>query len=138
MKTSSKILYWVPRILCILTILFVSMFASDAFSPQNTVWQNIVSLFMHLLPSIILIIVLVIAWKWELVGGIILTIMGLAFSTGVFLINMKRFHSVGKSLGNAVILCLPFVVSGILFIVNHYSKKRIQTVSDEQPVTSNQ
>jgi hypothetical protein len=124
MKTSSKILYWAPRILCILAILFVSMFASDAFSPQNTVWQNIISLFMHLLPALLLIVVLVIAWKWELVGGIILTIMGLAFSIGVFLLNMKRIHSVGKSLGIAAMLCLPFVISGILFIVNHYRKKK--------------
>jgi hypothetical protein len=128
MKTYSKILYWIPRILCIVAILFVSMFASDAFSPHNTIWQNIVSLFMHLLPSFILIVALVIAWKWELVGGIIVTIMGLAFGTWVFLLNLKRIHSVGKSLGLAAMICLPFVISGILFIVNHYSKKRNQTV----------
>jgi prolipoprotein diacylglyceryltransferase len=79
---------------------------------------------MHLLPAFLLIVALVIAWKWELVDGIILTIMGLAFSTGVFLLNMKRIHSVGKSLGIASMLCLPFVISGILFIVNHYSKKK--------------
>jgi len=37
MKTTTKILYWSPRILCILAILFISIFALDAFEPGHTI-----------------------------------------------------------------------------------------------------
>lgn len=123
MKTSIGILHWTPRILCILAILFVSMFALDAFDQGRTLWQNLGALFIHLIPSLILLGVLIVAWKRELVGGMILTIIGIALTVLVYILNYNRLHSVGKGLGTALTLCLPFVVSGLLFIVSHFIKK---------------
>jgi hypothetical protein len=123
MKTSTKVLHWTPRILCILAILFVSLFALDSFSSERTFWQNIAALMMHLIPSFVLLAVLIVAWKWEKAGGIILTIIGLAFSIFIFIFNLKRTHSVATSLLIALILCIPFVLAGILFIRSHFRKK---------------
>lgn len=123
MKTSIGILHWTPRILCILAILFVSMFAMDAFEQGRTLWQNLGALVIHLIPSLILLGVLIVAWKRELVGGMILTIIGIALTVFVYILNYNRLHSVGKALGIALTLCLPFVVSGLLFIVSHFIKK---------------
>jgi hypothetical protein len=123
MKTSIKVLHWTPRILCILAILFVSLFAFDSFSTERTFWQNIASLMIHLIPSFILLAVLIIAWKWEKVGGITLTIFGLAFCIFIFIFNLKRTHSVATSLMISLILCIPFVLAGILFIRSHFRKK---------------
>jgi hypothetical protein len=123
MKNSLKILQWTPRILCILAILFMSMFASDSFSPGNTVWQNIGALLMHLVPSFTLVVVLIIAWKWELVGGIILTVIGIAWSIFVYILNYRRTGSVGASLLIILMLGIPFVLAGILFIISHYKRK---------------
>ena len=84
MENSVKFYHWLPRIICILAILFVSMFALDSFSPDLTLWQQIVGFLIHLIPSYILIALLLVAWKWEYVGGIVYTIFGAIFCVAVF------------------------------------------------------
>jgi hypothetical protein len=124
MKTSAKLLHWIPRVLVILAILFVSMFAFDSFSPERTAWQNTIALLMHLSPSFVLLAILVVAWKWEKVGGIILTVVGVALSFSVFMLNFRRNHSVWMSLLIILMVCIPFVAAGVLFIVSDYKKKK--------------
>jgi hypothetical protein len=124
MKTSTKVLYWTARILCILAILFVSLFSLDSFSSERTVWQNIAAFLMHNIPSFVLLATLIIAWKWEKVGGIILTIIGLAFSIFIFGFNYKRNHfPVMTCLLQALLIAIPFVLAGILFILSHFKRK---------------
>ena len=124
MNNSTKLLHWMPRILCILAILFISMFAFDVFSPNLTFWQQIGALFMHLIPSIILLVILFIAWKWELIGGIIFLLIGLGFSPFIFTHNYHMNHSVGMSLFVVLMINIPFALVGILFIVSYYRNKR--------------
>jgi hypothetical protein len=121
MKTS-KLLHWLPRIICILAILFLSLFALDSFSPERTLMQNISIFLTHLIPSFCLILILIIAWKWEKTGGILLTVAGLAWTVFVFILNLKRTHSVAASLMIILILGFPFILSGILFITSSNSK----------------
>lgn len=123
MNTTDKIIHWIPRIICILAILFVSMFAFDVFSPDLTIWQQISALLIHLIPSFILTGILIIAWKWEKIGGIILTGTGVILCILVFYLNYKRNNfSFIQSLINASIICLPFIIAGVLFIVSHNRK----------------
>ena len=125
MKTSTKALYWTARILCIFAILLISLFSLDSFSSERTFWQNTSAFLMHLIPSFILLAVLIIAWKWEKVGGIILTIIGLAFSIFIFVFNYKRNHfPVMTCLLQTLVVAIPFVLAGILFILSHYRKKK--------------
>jgi len=125
MKTSISLIYWLPRIICILAILFVSMFALDAFAPGLTLWQQLGDFFIHLIPSYVLLAVLIVAWKWELYGGIIFTIIGLGLSPIIFMGNQNRNHfSVGASLGIVMMITFPFVVVGVLFIISHFLKKK--------------
>jgi len=125
MKTSTKLLFWAPRILCILAILFVSLFALDSFSPERTFWQNTAAFLMHLIPSFVLLAVLIVAWKREKTGGIILTIIGMAFGIFIFVFNYKTRHTpVAVSLLGALALSLPFVLAGILFMISHNRKKK--------------
>ncbi len=69
-----KFKFYLPRILAITFILFISIFALDAFSDPN--WP--VALFMHLIPSFILIAITLIAWKKEKLGGILFLAIGVA------------------------------------------------------------
>ena len=124
MKTSIKIFHWTPRIICILAILFISMFAADSFAPELTFWQQIGGFIMHLIPSFILIALLIVAWKWEYIGGIIFIVIALGLSPFVFMLNYNRNHSVGMSLGIILAITFPFVVVGALFIISHYLKKK--------------
>ena len=124
MKTSLKIVHWLPRILCILAILFVSLFALDAFAPGRTLWQQLGAFLIHLIPSYILLASLFIAWKWEFIGGIIFLVIGIGMSPFVYLMNYHRTHSVGVSLMIILMISIPFVVVGILFMLSHYLKKK--------------
>jgi len=128
MKTSIGIYHWLPRILCILAILFVSMFALDAFAPGLTIWQQIGAFLMHLIPSFILLAVLIVAWKWELIGGILFALLGLGLSPFIFLHNYDMNHSVGMSLGIIALITFPFFCVGILFIVSYYKKKKLNSI----------
>jgi hypothetical protein len=125
MKTAIRVFHWLPRIICILAIFFVSIFAADAFAPGLTIWQQLEGFLLHLIPSIILIIILIAAWKWELAGGIIFIALGLIMSPFVYMMNYNRNHfSVGASLGVIMIITFPFILVGILFIISHSLKKK--------------
>ena len=124
MKTSVRIFQWLPRIICILAILFVSLFAADAFTPGLTIWKQLGGFFIQLIPSFILLAILIIVWKRELIGGIIFIVIGLAMSPFVFRMNYHRTHSVGVSLVIILMITFPFIVVGILFLVSHFLKKR--------------
>lgn len=125
MSTTIKIFHWLPRIISILAILFVSLFALDAFEPGLTFWQQIGAFLIHLIPSFILLAILVVAWKWENIGGIIFIVIGLALSPFVFNMNYKMNHSIWMSLGIILMITIPFVVVGILFLVSYNKKKKL-------------
>lgn len=124
MNLPGRILHWAPRLICIAAIAFMSLFAFDSFRPDNTIWENILSLIIHLLPSVTLAAILVIAWKWEFTGGIILAITGLAWTIFIFLINYQRTGSASKSFFIILGLGLPFIIAGILFIISYFNKQK--------------
>ena len=107
-----------------LAILFISLFAADAFSPGLTIWQQLGAFFIHLIPSFILLAFLIVAWKWEYVGGVIFIIIGLGLSPVIFIHNYKMNQSIWMSLGIIMIITVPFIIVGGLFIMSHFKKKK--------------
>lgn len=127
MKTSHEILHWAPRFICILAILFISMFSLDAFGNDKSLGEQLIDLLMHLLPSFVFIALLVLAWYKEFVGGIIFVSLGIVFSVFVFLINFNRNQfPLINSLLITLVIGFPFVLVGILFLLNHSVKKKIK------------
>lgn len=124
MNTKIKILHWTPRILCILAILFVSLFALDAFEAGLTIWQQIGGFLIHLIPSFILAILLIVSWKWELVGGIIFALIGIVFTPFIFTHNYNMNNSVWMTIGIIMSITFPFILVGALFIISHFVKKK--------------
>ena len=127
MKTSIRVVHWIPRIICMLAILFISMFAADAFTPELTIWQQLGAFLMHLIPSFILIALLIVAWNWELIGGVIFTVIGIVLSPLIFQHNYAMNQSVSMSLFIILMITFPFIVVGVLFIISHFMKKRAAT-----------
>lgn len=132
MKPYRKILRWTPRVLCIIAILFISMFAFDAFSPEMTFWQNLGSLLMHLLPTFILIAFLVVAWKWELTGGILITLVGLAATPVIYNLNYQRTQSVNTTIGIILMVTMPFIIIGILFIISYFINRKHEVPEQQE------
>ena len=124
MKTSLKIIHWTPRILCILAILFISMFALDSFGPRMTLGEQLQAFAIHLIPVYILIFFLVIAWKWELIGGMLFIILALGFTPLIYIHNFNMNQSVWISLSVILMINIPFVLTGGLFVLSHFLKKK--------------
>jgi len=125
MKNLDEWFHWIPRVLCIFAILFISLFALDSFAPGLTFWQQIRDFLIHLIPSYVLIAALLVAWKWEKIGGIILMTIGLGLAPFIFTMNWQRTGSVWIALGIVLLINLPFVLVGLLFIIsNHLIKKK--------------
>lgn len=123
MKTSLKLLHWAPRVLCILAIIFISLFALDAFSPELSFWEQILGFLIHMIPSFVLLALLILAWRKEFIGGLLFLVIGLVFTPVIYNHNYNMNHSVALSLGIVALITLPFVVVGLLFIINHFKKK---------------
>jgi hypothetical protein len=127
MKTVA-LLHWAPRILGILAILFISMFSLDAFAPGLSLKEQILGWLIHMIPSWILIALLIIAWKWEKIGGIIFISLGLAFAPVLFSGNYMNNHSVWMSIVIAATLTLPIIITGLLFMFSFYTKQKAAEV----------
>ncbi len=103
----AKIVHWGSRVAAIVIIFFVALFSLDVFEMGGSVLQLIGAFLIHSLPSIILIIMLVFAWRRPVVGFIVFLIAGAAFL--VFVIP-------GMNLGNFVLFCAPLLlISGLFY-----------------------
>lgn len=104
-----RLLFWAPRILCILFAAFVSLFALDVFGEGYDFWETILALLMHLIPTGILVVVLVISWRWEWVGGVLFTVLGALY----LVMAWGKFHwSVYLTMSG------PLFLVGVLFLIN--------------------
>ena len=77
---NGKILYLAPRILSIVFILFISLFALDVFSMEGTLVEKIGGFLIHLIPTYFLIAILLIAWKKERLGGFLFIFLFILFA----------------------------------------------------------
>ena len=124
MKYSPKFFYWLPRILCILSILFISSSAFDAFTTEESFMVQIGEFILQLILPTILLLLLIFTWKKELLGGIIFMILGLGFSPYVFKTNYNLDHSLWSSLGTIITITIPLFIIGVLFLVSYFKKKK--------------
>ena len=117
-------IHWTPRILCILAILFISIFALDAFDSDLPVTEQLLNFLIHMIPSFVLIGILILSWKWELIGGAIFVLIGLIMSPLVYQHNYNMNGSVIMSLGIIAIITVPFIIVGVLFLMDYRIKKK--------------
>jgi hypothetical protein len=68
----SRVLFWAPRILCLLFAVFISLFALDVFSEHYSVGDTILALLIHLIPTAMILGILAISWRWEWASGALL------------------------------------------------------------------
>ena len=93
----NKFIYWTPRILAIIFILFLALMSLDVFSEELNFWQTLLALFMHNIPALVLLIVLIISWKHEIVGGIAFILAGITYMVLLF-INPFEWYMISWSI----------------------------------------
>jgi hypothetical protein len=122
-KKISKFVYWAPRVLSIIFILFLTLFSLDIFDLKLGFWGTIVGLFMHNIPAMILLIVLIMSWKHEIVGGISFILAGILY-LAIILVNIIKTGFEWYYLAWAIQISGIAFVTGILFLIGWLKKKK--------------
>lgn len=104
-----RVLFWTPRALGVLFAIFMSVFALDVFGEGYGQWQAIAALLLHLIPTFVVVIGLIIAWRWEWVGAILFNALAASYVAWAW----GRFP-----LGAYLSISGPLVLIGVLFLLN--------------------
>ncbi|MDJ0694587.1 hypothetical protein [Mastigocoleus sp. MO_188.B34] len=103
-RSTKRVLFWAPRVLCILFAIFLSVFALDVFSAGYDFGETILALLIHLIPTCIVVMALLIAWRWE--------------GVGVFLFIALALFYMFSSRGGSWVISGPLFLIGVLFLLN--------------------
>lgn len=120
-RNVGKFVFWAPRVLAILFIAFLALFSLDVFDEGLGFWQVAIGLLVHNIPVFILIAVLVVAWKYEIVGAIVFFLAGLAY---IFL-ACQRTDNWLWTLTWGIEISGPAILIGGLFLANWIKRKKI-------------
>lgn len=119
MKNPNRsLLYWLPRILSILFILFIMMFSLDVFDGKSSFGDILIGLFMHNLPAFGIMVITFFAWRNDLVGAIGFGGIGLAL---IILVNIAMSGD-PDSVGSYAVSGPAFVI-GVLYLVNWFKTR---------------
>ena len=116
-----NLLYWTPRVLVILFTAFISLFALDVFMEGYTFLETLIALFMHLIPTFLLIIVLIIAWRWERVGGLLFIGLGLLF---LVWFGGSSGDEIAQNWFATLFMPGMMFLTGILFFADQYYRRQ--------------
>jgi hypothetical protein len=106
--------FWVPRVLAILFIALISLFAFDAFEGNAPFSEKLLGFFIHLVPTYLLVILIFIAWKKLLIGGILYILAGASY---FFLFSDQHWSAY------LIVTGIPMLF-GTLFIAAHFPAQR--------------
>jgi hypothetical protein len=112
-----RLLLWLPRVLTILFAIFLSLFALDVFDEGFGFWGTVVALFMHLIPTWIVLGVLALSWRWEWVGTVAFAALG----------SLYAYFAVGRGHPEwTLVISGPLFLVGGLFLLNWLCRKQIR------------
>ena len=113
MKTQKHL--WLPAGLGIVYILFISMFALDAFGGDASLLEKIGGFIIHLKPSFVSLIALAVSWKKPAAGGVLFVILSVVFTL---------YFRTYKSLPSFLAISIPLAVIGLLFIIRQAAENK--------------
>ena len=109
-------LLWLPRVLSVLFAGFISLFALDVFGAGYGLWETIWALFVHLIPTWLILAAPAISWRWEWLGGVLFPLLGV-----LYIVTFRGFQW-SVYLGMAG----PLFVIGDLFLSSWLYRKSLR------------
>jgi len=114
-RGAGKWFFVLSRILGVGIILFIGIFALDVFSGEGFTIQELLGFLIHLIPSYILIVVLLVAWKHELLGFLLYVGLGIFYYV----------YTGGKEHFSAYLVISGFTaLIGVLFLLDWMCQRR--------------
>ena len=113
MSPLSVLIRWSPRLLAILYAQFLSLFAFDSWEGVGF-WEGLAAFIVHLLPVYLVAFVLVVAWRWRALGGVLFIALAAGFALAFG----------WREATTLLLLGLPPVVIGGLFLLDSYVNER--------------
>jgi len=108
----NKNFYWTPRFLGILYFLFVTLVNLKVLA--SPIFAGL-PLMAGFLPSFILLFVLLVAWRWEVLGGIFYLVVGAVYMIASWTYTNPVAHLLISGLA---------IVTGILFLGEKMNEKK--------------
>jgi len=113
-SAANRILFWTPRVLTIAFVAFLGLFALDVFNEGYSGWRLLLALVMHLKWPAIVVAVLVLAWRWEWIGTVLFTFLGLYY-----------WLTMGRHASWVVVISGPLFLIAALFLINWLQRARL-------------
>ncbi len=108
-RVTARLLYWSPRMLSIAFAIFLSLFALDVFNEVLGSWQTVLAFSIHLIPAMVIIAVLIVAWRWEWIGTGLFALVAVYYAVTMLSRNVNNWAAV---MG----ISLPLLVIAAMFL----------------------
>lgn len=112
-----KAIYWAPRSIGILFVIFFFLSSLDVFTMTSGFLNILIALFMHNISTFTLLIFLIISWKYEIVGTVTFFILGIVYSFALIFTSVRNGFQ-WYYLAWAIEISGTAFVVGILFYLN--------------------
>jgi len=105
---ASRLLFWLPRVMGMAIVVFLSLFAFDTFENLHGFAEIALGFAVHLIPAAIALAILLIACRWEVTGALLFAIAAALYATSV----LPRHPSW------ALVIALPLLLIAALFFAD--------------------
>lgn len=117
---------WIPRILLLMFALFLTIFSWDVFEGNESIWNKLLGLLIHNIPTYVFLLVLWFSWKRPFWGGyIILAIVILFNAFFLYFQHLEWF----------IFICGPLILCSILFFLAHYIRPKEKQPDEHESQT---
>lgn len=106
---------WIPRIIIMAFIACFSMFSFDAFTGNAPLFEKLAEFLIHMIPSLVMILFLIVSWNHPVTAGYIFMVLGVVFT---FYLDTYR-----QAATFFTVSLIPFL-AGLTFLIPSFLRKR--------------
>jgi len=107
-KPLKQLLYWTPRVLGILVVIYASKNVPDYVRADMGFWDAVLAVLSHLIPAFILAAVLALSWRREWIVGALFIVIAV----------LREAKDWSQSRHDQFWLVLVALLIGVLFLLN--------------------
>lgn len=109
---------WIPRILCILFAVFITLFSFDVFGHDTGFWKSVTGFIIHNIPTILIIAILILSWNRSWIGGVCYICLGF-----IYIYAMPGNNK-------SPLIFVPLFTIGALFLIDWFLRSYIKNAQE--------